>query len=268
MRINSNCSVMSSVLLLIGLVLSLDGIILLALHEIHFGVFIPLVMGLTLCAYVPFRPFIQKMLIQYSRIRCLWNLLVSGLCVWLASLMVFAIVLHIQIANITRQSKMKRQVDAILVLGCGVKNGQASPMLVQRLNVAAQQALQHPQAPIIVSGGMDFTETHSEAEVMAQYLQQNHTINPERITLETQSTSTAENLKFSQKILQHDGLNHNSHLMIITSDFHSVRAATIARHQGYKHIQMVPASTPLFSRYNAWLREYFAFISSKYFNEY
>jgi hypothetical protein len=41
-----------------------------------------------------------------------------------------------------------------------------------------------------------------------------------------------------------------------------VRAQRIARKVGYAQVLPVAAPTPLYIRYNAWLREYFAFASS------
>jgi uncharacterized SAM-binding protein YcdF (DUF218 family) len=49
---------------------------------------------------------------------------------------------------------------------------------------------------------------------------------------------------------------------VVTSDFHTLRAQRIARKVGYTRTISVPAPTPLYIRYNAWLREYFATASS------
>lgn len=69
-------------------------------------------------------------------------------------------------------------------------------------------------------------------------------------------------------ILEQQGLNQHATLAIVTSDFHTLRAAAIARKQGYDHFQMISAPTPLSTRYNAWLREYFAYISGWVLKEY
>jgi uncharacterized SAM-binding protein YcdF (DUF218 family) len=49
---------------------------------------------------------------------------------------------------------------------------------------------------------------------------------------------------------------------VVTSDFHTLRAQRIARKMGYTRAVPVAAPTPLYIRYNAWLREYFAMASS------
>ena len=103
---------------------------------------------------------------------------------------------------------------------------------------------------------------------MAQYLTDHYQIVTTRILKEQQSTSTALNLANSAQLLAQHGINKNTTIAIVTSDFHTLRAAAIAKKQGYKHVIMVNAPTPLATRYNAWLREYFAYISGAVLAEY
>ena len=60
----------------------------------------------------------------------------------------------------------------------------------------------------------------------------------------------------------------NEPIAIVTSDFHTLRAAAIAHKQGYRHIITVAAPTPLINLYNSWLREYFAYGSGWLLNEF
>ena len=55
---------------------------------------------------------------------------------------------------------------------------------------------------------------------------------------------------------------------MITSDFHTLRARWIANRVGLNQVRMAAAPTPLYLRYNAWLREYFAFVSGWIFREF
>jgi uncharacterized SAM-binding protein YcdF (DUF218 family) len=152
-------------------------------------------------------------------------------------------------------------VQAIVVLGSGTPNGQPSPALRARLDKARELAALNAQAWVVVSGGVDFGETLSEGQVMGDYLRQ-HGIAPARILQEERSTSTELNLRYSLPLLQQQGLGLNAALAVVTSDFHTVRAQRIARKIGYIQATPVPAPTPLYIRYNAWLREYFAMASS------
>lgn len=159
-------------------------------------------------------------------------------------------------------------VKAIIVLGSGVEKGQPSATLAKRLDRAAPVALAQPHAKLVMTGGIDFGETDSEAVVMSRYVQQHYRIPASQIILEDKSTSTELNLKNSQALLQAQHINIQQPIAIVTSDFHTLRAAAIAKKQGYSNITMLGATTPLATRYNAWLREYFAYASGWILNEY
>ena len=119
-----------------------------------------------------------------------------------------------------------------------------------------------------MTGGLGFKEQITEAEVMSAYLQKQHQIDPSRILLEDQSTSTQQNLRNAQPLLKAHQISLNQPIVIATSDFHILRAKAIAKHQGYQQILSISAPTPLYIRYNSWLREYFAFMSGWLLNEY
>jgi uncharacterized SAM-binding protein YcdF (DUF218 family) len=56
-------------------------------------------------------------------------------------------------------------------------------------------------------------------------------------------------------------------IMIVSSDFHLPRAKAIAHRLNLPIVSTIGAPTPLLIRYNARLREYFAFIKSSLLNE-
>ena len=51
-------------------------------------------------------------------------------------------------------------------------------------------------------------------------------------------------------------------IAIVSSDFHLWRALRTAQQQGYTQAIGVAAPTPRLTRFNGWLREYFAVASS------
>ncbi len=57
-------------------------------------------------------------------------------------------------------------------------------------------------------------------------------------------------------------------MILVTSDFHVMRAERIAGKAGFRSVSSVAAPTPRYLRYNAWLREYFAYISGWLLREY
>ena len=251
-------------LFIVGLILLLDGAILLAYKKVHLGTILPFLIGAVFCLSSIFSNKIQQFLSTRPRLAKLWRWGWIGLSAWLISLFAF----FIYIASHSQQPLPQQKIADIIVLGSGIVQGQASPTLALRLDRAALLAQQYPQALIIVSGGLDYGEVRTEAAVMSDYLQHNFQIHPTRIALEAKSTSTELNLKNSQPILVAQQLSLNSPIAIVTSDFHTLRASAIANKQGYKNVESVSANTPLSTRYNAWLREYFAYISGWLLAEY
>lgn len=120
----------------------------------------------------------------------------------------------------------------------------------------------------MVTGGLGTWENQTEAEAMTKYLEQQHSTPIQRIATEDQSTSTELNLKNTKAILKAHAITLDMPISIVTSDFHTLRASAIARKQGYSNIYTVSAETPLMTRYNAWLREYFAYLSGWLLKEY
>ena len=90
-------------------------------------------------------------------------------------------------------------------------------------------------AECVLSGGQGSNENISEAEAMCIWLADNG-IDTERLYLEDRSTSTKENLAFSQEVIETNDLKPD--VVIITSGFHVYRAGLIAdtldmNHKGY-----------------------------------
>ncbi|PZT84508.1 MAG: hypothetical protein DI627_15500 [Acinetobacter sp.] len=251
-------------LFIIGLILFADAILLLSYRKIHLGVILPLLIGFIFCIYALFYAQIQRWLHQHTQLKKLWQVGWGIFIVWFVTLFAFFSFLTIQVQN----SPSIPSVKSIIVLGSGIENGQPSAALAKRLDTAAPIAQSQPHALVILTGGLDFGETQTEAAIMAKYLQQQHAISSTQLALEDQSTSTKLNLKNSQMILKQHQIQLNDPIAIVTSDFHTVRAKAIAQKQGYTNVYMISAPTPLLIRYNAWLREYFAYLSGWILNEY
>ena len=251
-------------LFILGLVLFLDGLVLIFQNKIHLGTLLPFVIGLIFCTQALFQTEIKKFLSAHKTLKNIWMIGWAAFSIWCISLILFFGYLK---TNNTVHHSVKN-IDAIIVLGSGLIQGQPSPTLASRLDKAAEISKSYPKAIIIVSGGLDYGEKQTEAEAMSNYLQTKFKINSSKINMEDQSTSTALNLSNSRIILEEKNLSLNSSIAIVTSDFHTLRATAIAHKQGYKNITSFGASTPLATRYNAWLREYFAYFSGWLLNEY
>jgi len=147
--------------------------------------------------------------------------------------------------------------DAILVLGAGIMGTQLSFTLRYRLDRAAAIYNENPGSIIIVSGGLGDTAIITEAYGMKRYLEQMG-IPSESILMEEEATSTFENFKFSQAILD-EHFNGEDYTTVFVSDrFHLLRAKLIAMRLGMdadgSHGRSLRATLPMY-----YLREYFAF---------
>lgn len=243
--------------LAIGLLLCTNTLYLLSLNKLHLGTVLPAIIGIGLMVYA----LIQKNILYWSNQskwrKYIYRFIWSGFFLWLLSLVLFFA--YIQFSPVSRPTQTP--IRAIIVLGSGLDKDKPSETLQSRLDRAAELAKQHPQAIMIMTGGLGFNTQVTEAEVMASYLHVHYPMLKNKIELEDQSTSTALNLKNTQTILKQAHIDLNQPIAIVTSDFHSLRAHAIAQHQGYQNIISVRASTPLNIRYNSWLREYFAYLS-------
>lgn len=246
--------------LLAGAVLLADGLVLMSMGLFSMGVTVPGALGLALCLLAWGWHPLQARLGRARWTRRAWRAGWLLFLAWVASVGLFwnALAGQVQAFNAAAGDV---PLKAIIVLGSGTPNGQPSPALRARLDKARELAAAHPAAWVVVSGGVDFGETASEGRIMGDYLRAQG-LAAERILQEERSTSTELNLRYSLPLLQAKGLGLTSPVAVVTSDFHTVRAQRIARRIGYAHSVVAAAPTPLYLRYNAWLREYFATASS------
>lgn len=253
-----------ALLWMIGLVLCIDSIWLLSLGEDHLGILLPLILGLIFIVLAFLQTSIQKLYDQQYWFKYTWTTLWGIFWLWFLSLLGFFFYMH----DYSKQNQYIPAVQAIIVLGGGVKNNQPAPAVIARLNGAASLARHNPKAPLIMTGGIGFNKTVSEASVMQSYLIKQQHIPKSRIFQENKSTSTELNFAYSKDVLAQLGIGLNQPIAIVSNDFHLPRAVAIAKHQSYTQIYAVNAPTPLYLRYNAWLREYFAYISGYVLGEY
>ncbi|MFV0395083.1 MAG: YdcF family protein, partial [Coprobacillaceae bacterium] len=146
--------------------------------------------------------------------------------------------------------------DFVIVLGAQVRGTSLSPSLKYRLDATLSYYEKHPTTTILVSGGQGVGEDDSEANIMKKYLVQNG-IPQDKILTEDKSTTTYENLLYSQKIL--DTYKTNYTVTIITNGFHCYRALYIANALGYDAYTYAAkeyaVTTPHY-----YIREFFAYM--------
>jgi len=81
-------------------------------------------------------------------------------------------------------------------------------------------------------------------------------IDETRILVEDKSTSTMENLKFSDELYHLAGRN----VVIVTSDYHIFRSLSIARKLGYKNVSGIAGKSQIPALPVYLLREYVAVV--------
>lgn len=126
---------------------------------------------------------------------------------------------------------------AIVVLGYGLlPDGEMRPELVSRLHAGYAQALLAPLSPIIVTGGNPRNGV-TEAQAMADWLI-GHGIPAERIHIESEAVSTAQNAERSARIMHDIGMRD---AVVVTSADHIDRAAALFGDAG---VAVVATLTP------------------------
>lgn len=140
----------------------------------------------------------------------------------------------------------------VIVLGCQVlEDGRPSLMLQKRIDAAYGYLSAHPDAACVASGGLDDSETVTEAQCIRSTLV-SMGIDEGRIYLEDRSRSTEENLSFSAAIIQEQGLPQQA--VIASDNFHQLRAAIWAERSGLTPYSDGCAS-PWFLTAGYWARE-------------
>lgn len=148
-------------------------------------------------------------------------------------------------------------LDIVLILGAGLRGEEPSKTLQGRLDAGLEFLLDNREIPVIVSGGQGPGESITEAEAMGNFLIKNG-LEKERVFLEDRSTDTYENIKFSNEIMEQLGLK-NPTVLIITSDYHLLRAKLLAKEKGITPYG-IGGDSPFFVKVNYYIREYFGMV--------
>ncbi|AGA67934.1 hypothetical protein Desdi_0388 [Desulfitobacterium dichloroeliminans LMG P-21439] len=249
----------SRLCILVGIVGILDTIIVVGLNGgINLGTVLPAGVGSLLLLWGIFGDGVKTHL--RDRFPFLRRLIRWGIVLLVSS---FVLIEGLLLWN-TKDS-VPEQVEYLIILGAGLNGDELSWTLWERVDKGLRILEKNPQMKVVVSGGQGPGETIPEAEAMARYLKE-HGISSKRILLEDQSTSTAENFRYSRTLLdQVEDFNPAEPLLVITSDFHMFRSKVLAQRNGLNPVG-VTCSTPWYIRPNSYLREYFAVVKSILFD--
>lgn len=241
---NNYIKIKSISISIIGMILTIYGLILCSFSNLNLGVVLVLVLGLVLLTVGIIYPRIKK----YSHTR-IYKLL--------RFLFFFALISEIILVSFIAvygvYDNISYDEDAVIVLGAGIRGDKVTLPLKMRLDKAIEYHKKNPEALIVVSGGQGFQETVTEAYAMEKYLIDNG-VDKSKIIKEEKSTSTGENMAFSKVILD-DALKKDYSVVVITNNFHILRAASIAKSAGFKGVTHMHAGLQWYNLLPCYLRE-------------
>ncbi|MGE5494298.1 MAG: YdcF family protein [Burkholderiales bacterium] len=146
-------------------------------------------------------------------------------------------------------------VNFVIVPGCAIfPDGRLTLTLKNRLDAAYSYLVENEGAICIVSGGQGRREPTTEAEAMKNYLV-SRGIDPSRIALEGNSFDTQDNMSQSSALMDNMFPGKKKTAVVATSDFHVLRAVTLARNNGIEAYG-ISAPTPWYIAVNYYMREY------------
>ncbi|HWJ02222.1 MAG TPA: YdcF family protein [Verrucomicrobiae bacterium] len=238
---------------LLGVLNILNCILLIGqVRAVSSGIILQFTVALVLLVLGHYR-FRGRALLPSGRLR----VLIKGLCLvfTISFLIVEGLIFHSALARAPVQKP-----DYLVILGSGIKRDQISPQLRERLLAGEQFAKEHDNLKIIVSGGQGPGESIPEAEAMYRFLVSGG-IAADHIIREERSTSTFENFKNTRELLNTLDGREKLNLVIVSSDYHLLRAKFLARRVGFEP-QGMAAKTPWLDIVNCYLREYLAVIKS------
>ena len=154
--------------------------------------------------------------------------------------------------------------DYLVILGAGLNGETPSLTLYKRLTAGLNYLQQHPDLPVVVTGGQGPGESIPEAQAMEKFLLANG-ISKERILTEDKATSTMENFVYTSELLQKKGAWQPLKINLVTNDFHVFRSKMLAERNGFI-TGSISAPTPYYLLPSCLVREYFALVKSFIFD--
>lgn len=240
---------------LVGAFLVLNGITLLRRERLRAANLLSLAAGIAVFCVLALTLTAERLgSFKFTLVTGVADLLFGYVSFLLASYVIYGFVYGMLTA-------LSGHADFVVVLGAGLKrDGTVTPLLARRLDKAREVAAAHaaraggPGPAFVVSGGKGADERVAEAVAMSAYLT-DRGVSPGAIFLEDRSRNTEENLRFSQVIM--DRARPHARCVIVTSNFHVLRTAMLARRLGVRG-QVTGAPTAGYYWPSATLREFAA----------
>lgn len=191
--------------------------------------------------------------------------LLALLAAVLAALLSFAVLLGVVLSG--AHDSITGEPKVMVILGCKVESWGPSILLQDRLDKALDYLEDHPDLTIVASGGQGPDEHQSEAQCMYDYLT-DHGVDGNQILLEDQSHNTWENIRFTQALLEQEGID-TSQMLVVSNGFHLTRVRMLwdrAWEGDYTLSTLAAPSSHIPSRLKMYIRETLALVKSYFFD--
>lgn len=144
--------------------------------------------------------------------------------------------------------------EYMVVLGAKVRHDGPSVSLMDRIRGAYAYMTEHPDVIAVVSGGQGPDEPMTEAQCMYEQLVALG-IDPNRIWLENNATSTWENLRFSLDLIEEKTGTRPDTLGVVSSEYHLYRASLFAKACEVDFVGIPARTSRLSQLINHFMRE-------------
>ena len=189
------------------------------------------------------------------------GLKLPGLAKWGTRIFTGILVIGLLIVGVTEAIIIKasfgdphQQVDYMVVLGAKVNADGPSVSLWDRICGAYTYLEEHPHVIAIVSGGQGTDEPITEAECMYRELVALG-IDPKRIWVEDEATSTWENLQFTLNLIEEKTGQRPENLGILSSEYHLFRASLFAKACNVEFVGIPARTSRIPQMVNHFMRE-------------
>lgn len=166
---------------------------------------------------------------KYTKVlmKMLLTIAVLGLAV-LAMCLIIINIVEKEEKNIVNINDLPKEVDAIIVLGAGVKeDGTPSDILVDRLDTAIKIHNENVNGKILVSGDHG-SDNYNEVKIMKEYILNNSDIDEDDIFMDHAGFSTYDSIYRACNIFK------IKKAIIVTNEYHLKRALYIGEKMNIK----------------------------------
>ena len=184
-----------------------------------------------------------------------------GFAKWTTRVFTFILVIGLLVVGITEAviikasfGDPKEQVEYMVVLGAKVNANGPSVSLWDRICGAYTYLEEHPDVIAVLSGGQGTDEPITEAECMYRELA-TLGIDPKRLWIEDEATSTWENLNFSLNLIEEKTGERPTKLGVLSSEYHLFRASLFAKACDVEFVGIPAKTSRLSQAVNHFMRE-------------